>query len=96
MDLFYSESSASDETHGAGTGEPGMASASEPPQPSAGAQIVAAPLTESSLLVPPVRDVAIDTAGWQHQLERLGFSHREAASLIFERVRPRGEGLVRN
>ncbi len=96
MDLFYSESSASDEAHGAASGGPEVPGASAPQQPSAGTQVIALPTAGDGLLVQGMRDATIDTASWQRWLESLGFSHREAASLIFERVRPRDEGLVRN
>ncbi|HEX2184371.1 MAG TPA: hypothetical protein VHN78_02550 [Chloroflexota bacterium] len=36
-----------------------------------------------------------DPAVWARRLEQLGFSQAEAGRLIFERMRPREEGLVR-
>lgn len=37
-----------------------------------------------------------DARSWQRLLEQSGFTHAEAGRLIFERVRPRDEGLVRS
>ena len=37
-----------------------------------------------------------DAAEWLRLLEQAGFSHAEAGRLIFERLRPRDEGIARS
>jgi hypothetical protein len=37
-----------------------------------------------------------DAAAWRAWLERAGFSPAEATRLVFERLRPRDEGIQRN
>jgi hypothetical protein len=47
------------------------------------------------LCVAPDDAVRHDPATWRRFLQQAGFTPAEANRLIFERIRPRGEGLVR-
>jgi hypothetical protein len=82
MDIFYTSSSEPE-------ADPTDSAAGEP------APVAGTPASGHRLCVALDDAVRHDAATWRRFLQQAGFTPAEANRLIFERVRPRGEGLVR-
>ena len=88
MDIFY-------------TSTPDPQDELEPASGGVAGRVAAAPAkgsVEADEQVPAaVRQVILaDSAEWHSLLQAAGFSRAEAGRLVFERMRPRDEGLIRN
>ena len=102
MDVVdQSELSWASAADSAGEREPGPEETVDGRQEEAGEDAAAGSPDTSSEADGPAAGprAALDTraiAAWRTALERAGFSPAEAERLIFERMRPRGEGTARS